>query len=299
MNLRASITFPIDSDQSGLSMFKDEFELIPYKNFKELKYNSRNFDIAYFLKYGLNDRKLIPGIPNLVQAVFPSFQPHGTKYFYVSEWLAGFMRSQHKNNLRGTLSKITGTKNSKNFDYLPHCVDMPKPNFDMRNHLGIPNDAIVGIRYGGYKTFDIPWIKTWIMSELNKNLNFWFIAMNTEQFFDHERLLYLPTDVNKQNKANIIDAADFFLHARIQGETFGMSIVESLQVRTPVYAWIGGKDQNHLSLLSNDFLYDVHTNLSELMVKRKSSFKNSQIFARGEDFRPVFIRPKLQSLLLN
>jgi hypothetical protein len=299
LNMQASITYPIESDLSGLNLFKNEFELIPYKNFTELKYNSRNFDLAYFLKYGTNDKKLIPGIPNFVQAVFPTFHPHGTKYFYVSQWLAEYMKNKHKNSLRGRISKFRGTINATDFDYLDHCVDMPKPNEDIRAIYGIPNDAIVGIRYGGYKTFDLPWIKKWIVEELERNADFWFIAINTEKFFHHKRLLNLPAEIGKQNKANLVGAADFFLHARAQGETFGMSIVESLQVNTPVFAWRGGEDLNHLTLLPDEFLYDHDTSLSELLIKRKSNYENFELFSIAEEFRPKNIGPKLKNLLLN
>lgn len=297
MNIEVLIAFPSDSDQTGRGIFEDEFELKPYRNFNNLKRDAKNFDFAYFLKYGNNDGKIIPGSLNLVQAVFPVYKPHGTKYFYVSKWLSEFMRSKHKNSMYSKLAKLRGTVNSKKFDYLPHCVDMPYSSFNPRESFGIPEDAVVGIRYGGFTTFDIPWIKKWIKFELENNNNFWFIAMNTEKFFAHERLLYLPTNMNKQDKANLIEAADFFLHARTQGETFGMSIVESLQVKTPVFAWRGGEDQNHLSLIKKQFLYDKDSDLSKLLIKKKSCYNYPEIFQISEDFRPKNIKPKFQKLL--
>lgn len=71
-----------------VSKFKEDFRLIPYKEFDELdSLSARQFDVGYFLKSGAIDGHLFSRIPSGVHAVFKHFEPHGNAYAYISEWL--------------------------------------------------------------------------------------------------------------------------------------------------------------------------------------------------------------------
>jgi len=78
----------------------EKYELSGYMNFKERVFEwKKSCDVAYFIKYGNNDGKMIPGIQDIIHAVFQSYDPHGERYIYLSEWLAHRMRISTSSSL--------------------------------------------------------------------------------------------------------------------------------------------------------------------------------------------------------
>jgi glycosyltransferase involved in cell wall biosynthesis len=229
------------------------FETCPYSDFAEIRDKSNDFDGAYFLKGGENDQKLLDIERNLVHVVFQNYEPHGSKYFYVSQWLAEQVYSSSK------YSEISGP-----LEFLPHIVDLPQASQSMRGQLGIPKTATVGIRIGGYDTFDIKFAQNAVKYLLRINRNLFFVFVNTKRFTKHPRAIFLDPVLDKQLKSNYLQSADFFLHARSQGESFGIAILEAMSLGVPVLAWDGGLDLNHTKLLGVDSLY---SNFLELTLK--------------------------------
>ena len=85
--------------QSVVNQVRNEFELYDYSDFQTFaRQNWNKWDLAYFMKYGKFDGKLVPNVPNIVHAVFQSYEPHGEMYLYVSEWLALKMRIENLKN---------------------------------------------------------------------------------------------------------------------------------------------------------------------------------------------------------
>ena len=71
-----------------IARLSEEFLLIPHKDFSTPPDTSEDYDAAYFIKAGTNDGLILPGRHTLVHAVFQNYDPHGSRYVYVSEWLA-------------------------------------------------------------------------------------------------------------------------------------------------------------------------------------------------------------------
>ena len=93
------------------------------------------------LKGGEPDGIISSSTRNLVNAVSGWWKPewiHGDVYAMGSKWL----------------SKITNYK----IPHVPHIVNLPNHNLDMRNELGIPKDALVFDRNGGCDTFDLHFV---------------------------------------------------------------------------------------------------------------------------------------------
>jgi hypothetical protein len=278
------ISFCYDlNETSSNAMFVEnlakEFRLYSYSDFQSFaKSQGKNYDYAYFLKSGEHDNKLFPGIKNYVHVVFQNYAPHGDRYAYVSEWLANEMSRQNSN------------LDSKVFKWVPHIVDMPTPDRDLRKNLGIPNSAVCGIRIGGQDSFDIQFVRD-LVSDLCQRKDYYFIFVNTEIFIQAPNVIFLKTVFDKQLKADLLASADYFLHARTRGESFGISIVEAMQMGLPVFAWEGGIDRNHSELLPSEWLYSNRTDLENIITECKKLTSNS-FLKSAEAYRPASVMEK-------
>ena len=263
------------------------FPTVGYTDFYELnKKYSGKFEYAYFLKGGENDGKLLTGAKNYIHAIFQFYEPHGTSYAYVSSWLADEMRAKIATLDRGTQSTFS---NGFEFKYVPHIVDMPKNFQSIRDKIGVPANAICGVRIGGKDSFDIPWVQ-WAVKYMAEEYGYYFVFINTDRFSDHRNIIYLDTITSKQYKADVLASADFFIHGRSRGESFGISIIEALQISLPVLAWSGGIDKNHTHILGPDSLYRNSHDLIKKM--RDTDFRNWNKVEAGQEFRPKNVMDK-------
>jgi glycosyltransferase involved in cell wall biosynthesis len=284
------IVWAYDKSNSGnrinaIQHYGKYFNLEGYTNFLDFSLTAqKKFDWAYFLKKGTNDGLCIPNIPNNIHVVFNIYEPHGSKYAYISKWLADHSARQSNFLIPKGRSKLPNP--FINRLWVPFGVDMPLPDDSLRSEWGISEEARICIRLGGETTFDIPWVQNVIIDLLENDLNFYFIGYNTNKFINHKRALFFPAINSKQEKANALHSSDIFLHARKQGESFGMAILEAMQVKVPVIAWKGGWDKNHTKILSNESLYK---NENDLRLKLKQGLSMEAVRANGlesEKYRP-------------
>jgi len=238
------------NNEKIISDADQQYELSGYLNFSERVTEwKKSCDVAYFIKYGHNDGKLIPGIQNIVHAVFQSYDPHGDRYIYVSEWLAQRMRISNLRSIFRLSPRALDSLRKDTFDYLPHVVKLPEVEKTMRENWSFPPDARIGGRHGGFDTFDITWVHRVIVEMLEEDANLYFVFVNTRKFLEHPRVKYLPTLTTRIETSSYLHSLDFYLHARARGETFGLSLMEAMNCKIPVYSYSGGVDQNHSHIL--------------------------------------------------
>jgi hypothetical protein len=249
------IAAPVYSDMQTYEKFKSRFEdrVLLYGNPNELQ--SNNFDVAYFIKAGYNDGKLIEGAKNIVHYVFEGSAPHGDIYVGVSEWLS----------------------KKYNTDYLPHIVTLPEVFYSYREYLGIAETDIVFGRHGGFDQFDVPYLKEVVEAAAATGIKFLF--MNTSVFtIEHPNIMYLNPSYDLDTKSAFINTCDAMLHGRTEGETFGLSVCEFLYFNKPVITNLVCRDRNHIELLKDKGIY--YTNANELysilvnFIKKDYSVKN-------------------------
>jgi glycosyltransferase involved in cell wall biosynthesis len=308
-----AVAYPIDSKANvpqQIELMSETFTLLPYEGVEALREMGQGYDAAYFIKGGENDHKDAGPIRTVVHAVFQNYEPHGDYYAYVSQWLASHMRRQamgrfgyrREGREKGKNAEAQGCSNALDFSFIPHACDMPVATESVRFQLAIPDEAFVILRYGGFHTFDIDWAQRVIQQQLEINPDWYFIGVNTEPFTTHERAVFLPPVISRQQKANLLGSADVFLSARAEGESFGLSHVEALQMGLPVLAWSGGRDRNHVGMLADiDALYrDPKSLVGALRRIRDGGAAAGEVTrrARGDEFRPTNVIPILERALM-
>jgi len=212
LGLKPIICFDLKqpTNKKVLENFKKRFLTIPYLNFNDVQQliDKNNIDYFYTQKFGYQDNIIVQNSKNLIHSVFvcDAAHKHGDVYAVTSEW----MQIQSNNQL----------------PYVPYMVNFPETKENIRDTLGIPKNAIVLGRYGGYETFNVNFVPSVVEKILDTRTDMWIVLVNTEKTINHERCIYLESLVSLEDKSKFINTCDAFLHARDYGETFGMSVLE-------------------------------------------------------------------------
>ncbi len=249
------------SDPAVVEKFGKSVTLVPMKPGDDSRRTSEplNLDFCYYIREGRRGPLDILSDRSGVHAVFRHFEPHGDVYAYVSDWLADWMS--------GGLAPA-----------VPHIVDLPEPKGTLRKTLGIPADAHVVGRYGGYDQFNIDFAHTAVAEALQRRGNLWFLFVNTEKFIDHPRALFLPPIVDRQEKSRFIATCDAGLNAKKIGESFGLAIAEFLMFGKPVFSWAGGMDQNHVVMTpKSDWNYRTRRDLVRLLADYTPTLEDADL----------------------
>jgi hypothetical protein len=201
-------------------------------------------DLLYVIKYGTNDGQVSKRVKTLVHAVFDARQPHGDLYAVVSPWIPGA---------------------SSGNAWIPHIVDLP-PSFEgMRSSLGIPPDAIVFGRYGGWDQFDIPYVHSTVYDVAKRCANIYFLFANTKPFCPPlPNILHIGKLIGKEEKSRFIYTCDAMLWGRQDGETFGLSIAEFSSQNKPVLCTRTGYPA-HVYLLGQKGIWYTEETLYSLL----------------------------------
>lgn len=258
-----------------------EFNLFGYSSKQELEEYciKNNIDYSYYIKGGFYDGQLTQSTKNLIHAVFQANQPHGDRYAYVSEWLSKQMSN-------GTI------------DYVPHIVDLPiESKSDFRAKHNIPKDKIIIGRIGGFHQFDIFWVAQTVADFAYTNPNYIFVFVNTFKFVDLPNVLFLDSIFDEQEKTDFIVSCDGMIHARSDGESFGIAISEGLFHNKPVLCYNGGRDKHHIDLLQNtELLYNSATELIDKLTNIKSFTGNYNSIVNK--FNPQNVMDKFNKVFL-
>lgn len=265
-------------DFSSYNKFKNRFgNIIEVNEFKELE--KIPCDYVYNLKYGYNDGNLVNHAKNLVHVVFPSYEPHGDKYVYVSEWLA----------------KIY------NAPFVPHMVNLPIHNKNYREYLNInPETLVVG--WMGGNNFELEFaqkVVEQIAKERGKDIRFLF--MNQDAFCYLHNVQFLRGTTNQYEKVAFINTCDIMIHARERGETFGLAIAEFSTMNKPIITYSKSPERNHIEILGDkgiyyhDYqsLYNILSNLHFAEIRCKNDWNCYQDYTPEkviEQFNKIFLK---------
>lgn len=213
-----------------------------YENFDEVNdfIKNNHIDINYSVKGGEVDNKLANNCKVCTHVVFRNYQPHGDVYAYISKWLSDVMTN-------GTRPWV---------DY-PVILDDTKE--DLRDYLGIPANAIVIGRHGGYEEYNLPWVHQIVYSIAQQRPDIYFIYLNTKRFCPPiKNIIHIEGTTNLVEITKFLNTCTLALQARDMGESFGVANAECMSLDKPVFAYRGtAGDQNQSIMIGDDYyLYD-------------------------------------------
>lgn len=223
-----------------LKKWQAEFPTIFYRSKNELGKSLLRQGVAalYLTKPGPWDGFLVPAVRNCVHAQFLCDEFHGDAYAYLSPWVSRVM---------------TGREDS----FVPFFVPRFGSRWDLREKLGIPREARVFGRHGGWDTFNIPWVRELVAEHARRHPGDHFVFLNTAPLERTERLQnvhYLAATVDPDEKGAFLATCDAMLHARWHGETFGLAVGEFSVLGKPVITFGGSRERAHLEMLGDQGL---------------------------------------------
>lgn len=238
----------------------------------------------YAISYGrIGDVPQSSIAKNLVHCVFDLSQPHGHVYTAVSSQLA---------------EKFGWNT------YVPHMVNFKPtlyPEDNLRLQLGIPKDAIVFARHGGYDTFDLQFVYDAIRRTVMTHTDRYFVFCGTHRFFEHPRIIHVGDISHFDEKNRFIATADAMIHAQSLGETFGLSIAEFSVNNKPIVTF-GGQVWNDMykHILGDKALYyyDEESCYNILSTFNPSEYRERDMNCYRE-YTPEKVMSKFEQIFLN
>jgi hypothetical protein len=270
---------------SVIEKFKKHFELVPYQEFNELNKiaERKAVEAIYIIKSGERDFQTVESTPNLIHAVFPQkvSERHGEVYAFVSEWL-----SKECSN-----GKIP---------FVPHMIFLPDLHEDLRVQLNIPKHATVFGCYGGSDSFNIQFVQQSIQKSVLQRSDVYFVFMNISPFAQHERILFIPGNLDMNNKVRFINTCDAMIHARGIGESFGLACGEFSIRNKPVITYALSPQRSHIEILGQKALkYRGPREIEQIILNFDKSWSKSQDWnCYSKKFSPEAVMKKFDSVFL-
>ena len=280
-NKSVIVSFP-NRDHGAIEKFRERFEVVLMEWWEYETYlTQNNFDYLYLIKMGTNDGYCLQTVPCLIHAVFRFNDPHGHKYFYVSDWLAkdqGYDPETYS---------------------LPHiCEKQPEAEYNFREKHNIPENARVFGCYGGSTEFNIESTKRAIRKVVEEHDDIYFIFMNIQEFADHPQIKFYPGNYDLKEKSAFVNACDAMIHARSGGETFGLAVSEFALSNKPVITYELSGERSHLDILGERaILYKGYEDLLDIFVNFPLYIKYTDYDLPYKQFSPELIMKKFEKLL--
>ena len=264
-----------NTNERVVKKFKHRFNVYSVENKIDLEniIISEKIDLLYMIKSGENDGILSLNCKNVVHCVFTSKQPHGDIYAPIAPWV-------------------------EDKAFVPHMINLPKTNENLRKQLNIPENAVVFGRHGGYTTFDIPYVYDVINAVTQKYRNIYFLFLNTKPFSRNPNIIYLNMTENILEKVKFINTCDAMIHARSDGEVFPLSIGEFSYLNKPIFTTYSTMHNGHLHLLKdNCYIYTSPEGLYKKIIEFKPKTWDWNMYKEYtpenvmQIFKSVFINP--------
>lgn len=185
---------------------------------------------------------------------------------------------------------------------------------NMRNELSIPSEAVVFCRHGGRDSFDIAFVHEVVIDVARQYpQDIYFVFMNTDSFTLEplRNIIHLPATIEHETKLRFIRTCDAMLHARSNGETFGLAVAEFSILNRPVITSIMHTDnddaRNHIDLLkergiyysNSDTLKDILINFPQRRSEKPLHQNYSRSWSSYGQFNPKNVMRRFEEVFFN
>ncbi|MBM5802175.1 MAG: hypothetical protein FJ077_15425 [Cyanobacteria bacterium K_DeepCast_35m_m2_023] len=264
-SVEAEYTFlknhPLNKFNCGLELIEEGMKINAVSSFCEIE--TSHFDLLYHVtaedmsEIHWFDRKGCNTLIHQVGYQRPPKRKHSYHFAYTSYWQAISL----------------GDGNNK---VLPYIIDEPLyriPVVEARAKLGIQSDRIVLGRHGGLDTWNLPFVEKALLTAANTNKKLHFIFMNTKRFCDHPSFTFLDGTRDDYKRELFLQSCDAMIHARWEGETFGLACAEFLIRKKPIITWNNSRERNHIlladaSLIGYNDGHDLTTTLANITIDK-------------------------------
>ena len=261
--LKAQERAQLPADRTTYDKFKLRFKVIEIEDINEMANVIAEYNLNIFYTqahggtpiYQFGNKHIWQNCKTIKHCVFFTTCPEGDFYWSISNYL--------------------NKRHNTNIPVVPYMVNLPDCDENLREQLNIPKDAIIIGRYGSKDTFNIQIAHDAIKEFLDVDKNVYFVFMNTHKFYEHSRVIYLDGTVDLHEKTKYINTCDAMIHARGDGETFGLAIAEFSSKNKPVITMPCGYLE-HIELLgdkgilyhSKEELIDIFKNIKTIISSR-------------------------------
>lgn len=271
----------VHNHPSVIEKFKRHANTISIENISKLDsaLEEQKCDAVYIIKAGKNDGRFAKACKTLIHCVGMENDPHGDVYAYVGKWLSdACSRGKHP--------------------HVPYMADLPDVNENLRKELGIPEDALVFGRTGGYDSWNLSFANSAIELALKRRGDIYFLFQNTPIFSDNKRIINLPTTPDLIYKTKFINSCDAMIHARNEGESFGLACAEFSLRNKPVITWNQSRERNHIEILGDKGLYysSPQEMLDQMLSFQRQPEKDWNCY---REFNPQDVMKKFKQVFLS
>jgi hypothetical protein len=271
--------------------FDDRFTIIEIESFKELPRVIGDYNIDFFYTQ-------TPGGRAQGEDIYEFNNPHiygNCKTIKHCVFDYNYPESDFHSGISYCLNRKYGT----DIPIVPYMINLPDVDKDLRGKLEIPRGAFIYGRYGGKSQFNIPYVHTCIKNILSEQDDVYFVFMNTEKFYEHNRIIYLDYEIDLAKKVEFINSCDVMIHARSIGETFGAAIGEFSSKNKPVLTCNCG-DTEHIEILSDKgIFYRSQEELMNIFRSIKTTVSKRSDWNAYKEYTPYKIMKRFEEVYLD
>jgi hypothetical protein len=192
------------------------------------------------------------GIPVLVHMTSLSYDQWGESFAFVSNWLSDYCSN-------GTVPCV------------PHIVELPDKSHSIRSAMGVNDSEVLIGRIGGGYSWNIHFVNPIIREVVELRNDIQFALINIPQIhhhLKHERIkIFNELPYDQQLKAAFISSCDAMIHARGEGESFGISVGEFSKLNKPIIPYRYSFERAHLEQLNKHAItFDSPETLRSLLL---------------------------------
>ena len=271
------------------SLFEKEFKILEIRFIEEIRdiIMEENLTHAYIQGHGFKKDFFKFGRKNI-------WGNCTTIYHYVF----GPMVRQGS-SIRCVIGNHLNERYGKKLQVLPYIVNENINKGNLRNKLHIGSKEIVFGRYGGENTFDIEFVKEEINNILKIRDDITFVFLNTKRFINHEKVFFLPKTISFLEKFEFINTCDAMIHARKDGETFGLAVGEFSVANKPIITFACSKDKEHLKILGEKaLLYRNRAELQDIILNFDKNRMSNKKWNAYEKFKPEIVIKEFERICL-